>query len=98
MIANIIDAGASKSISVQKPSISGPEKQLQATTSAQTASEQSLEIASKSSSSSSKYPRQQIYNPRPKYPLSSRRLKEEGVVTAKPVSYTHLTLPTIYSV
>ena len=83
MIANIIDAGASKSISVQKPSISGSEKQLQATTSAQTASEQSLEIASKSSSSSSKYPRRQIYNPRPKYPLSSRRLKEEGVVTAK---------------
>jgi len=82
MIANIIDAGTTKPVSVQKPSISGSEKQLQAT-SAQIASEQSLEVTGKSSGSSGKYPRQQIYNPRPKYPLSSRRLKEEGIVTVK---------------
>ncbi len=91
MIANIIDTGTIKSV-VKKP-VSVPELSITNTetnaekelhvASSPTASEQPLEMAGKSSTPSGKYPRQQIYNPRPKYPLSSRRLKEEGIVTVK---------------
>ena len=87
MIANIIDTGTIKSV-VKKPvsvpelSITNAEKELHVASSP-TAYEQPLEMAGKSSTPSDKYPRQQIYNPRPKYPLSSRRLKEEGIVTVK---------------